>query len=173
MPLMPYIRDENSIYNTLVISRPGEGKTTFLRDCIRILSDGCDGKKALKVSVVDERSEIAACYLGVAQNDIGNSSDVLDNCPKSLGMMMLLRSMSPDVIAVDELGGESDIEALNQLVSCGIRILGSVHGTNAEQGVRRYSIYDEAYRLLYSTVCGIGADKRLQQKKKGRYSDAV
>ena len=103
MPLMPYIRDENSIYNTLVISRPGEGKTTFLRDCIRILSDGCDGKNALKVSVVDERSEIAACYLGVAQNDIGNSSDVLDNCPKSLGMRMLLRSMSPDVIAVDEL----------------------------------------------------------------------
>ena len=93
--------------------------------------------------MVDERSEIAACYLGVAQNDIGNSSDVLDNCPKSLGMRMLLRSMSPDVIAVDELGGESDIEALNQLVS------------------------------LYSTVCGIGADKRLQQKKKGRYSDAV
>ena len=109
-------------------------------------------------------------------------------------MRMLLRSMSPDVIAVDELGGESDIEALNQLVSCGIRILGSVHGTNAddlrrkmlphaierfvfidhdEKGVRRYSIYDEAYRLLYSTVCGIGADKRLQQKKKGRYSDAV
>ena len=178
MPLMPYIRDENSIYNTLVISRPGEGKTTFLRDCIRILSDGCDGKN----------------YLGVAQNDIGNSSDVLDNCPKSLGMRMLLRSMSPDVIAVDELGGESDIEALNQLVSCGIRILGSVHGTNAddlrrkilphaierfvfidhdEKGVRRYSIYDEAYRLLYSTVCGIGADKRLQQKEKGRYSDAV
>ena len=63
-------------------------------------------KNALKVSVVDERSEIAACYLGVAQNDIGNSSDVLDNCPKSLGMRMLLRSMSPDVIAVDELGGE-------------------------------------------------------------------
>ena len=194
MPLMPYIRDENSIYNTLVVSRPGEGKTTFLRDCIRILSDGCDGKNALKVSVVDERSEIAACYNGVAQNDVGKSSDVLDNCPKSLGMRMLLRSMSPDVIAVDELGGESDIEALNQLVSCGIRILGSVHGTNAddlrrkmlphaierfvfidhdEKGVRRYSIYDEAYRLLYSTVCGIGADKRLQQKKKGRYSDAV
>ena len=144
--------------------------------------------------MVDERSEIAACYLGVAQNDIGNSSDVLDNCPKSLGMRMLLRSMSPDVIAVDELGGEGDIEALNQLVSCGIRILGSVHGTNAddlrrkilphaierfvfidhdEKGVRRYSIYDEAYRLLYSTVCDIGADKRLQQKKKGRYSDAV
>lgn len=68
--------------------------------------------------MVDERSEIAACYLGVAQNDIGNSSDVLDNCPKSLGMRMLLRSMSPDVIGVDELGGESDIEALNQLVSC-------------------------------------------------------
>ena len=75
MPLMPYIRDENSIYNTLVVSRPGEGKTTFLRDCIRILSDGCDGKNALKVSVVDERSEIAACYLGVAQNDVGKSSD--------------------------------------------------------------------------------------------------
>ena len=84
-------------------------------------------KTLLRCRVVDERSEIAACYLGVAQNDIGNSSDVLDNCPKSLGMRMLLRSMSPDVIAVDELGGESDIEALNQLVSCGIRILGSVH----------------------------------------------
>ena len=192
--ILPKLYKKGKFQNTLIVSPPGFGKTTLLRDLIRQISDGNTYGAGLRVGVVDERSELAGSYLGRPQNDLGMRTDVLDGCPKAQGMLLLLRSMSPQVIAVDELGGESDIEALNQLVSCGIRILGSVHGTNAddlrrkilphaierfvfidhdEKGVRRYSIYDEAYRLLYSTVCGIGADKRLQQKKKGRYSDAV
>lgn len=133
MQLMPYIRKGESICNTLFFAPPGVGKTTYLRDCIRILSGGEDGKRSLKVGVVDERSEIAACHQGVAQNDLGPRTDVLDNCPKEIGMQMLLRSMSPEVIAVDELGKEADFSAVENAMRAGVRILGTIHAqTKAE-----------------------------------------
>lgn len=125
--LLPYIRYRNSIYNTLFLSEPGAGKTTYLRDCVRILSDGEADWPGLKVCVVDERSEIAACHMGVPQNDVGSRTDVLDGCTKAEGMLMLLRSMSPQVIAVDELGGERDFWAVEQAVFSGSRVLGTVH----------------------------------------------
>lgn len=189
MPFMQYIRDGDSIYNTFIVSKPGDGKTTLLRDCIRILSDGGDGRGRLKVAVVDERSEIGACFHGVAQNDLGASSDVMDNCPKAYGMRMLLRSMSPDVIAVDELGGEEDLTAVNGIISCGIHILGTLHGHNMddinmkklpdgidrfvfikrnEKGERQYSIYDKDRRLLHSAVWNRGTYKCMEiQEKSG------
>lgn len=131
--LLKYIRSGDSIYNTLIIAPPGVGKTTYLRDCIRILSSGDDKHAGLKVSVVDERSEIAACYRGIPQNDLGPRVDVLDDCPKVKGMRMLLRSMSPQVIAVDELGGEEDFKAVIQILYSGSRILGTVHADDPEE----------------------------------------
>lgn len=187
MPVIPYIRDGDSIHNTFIISRPGNGKTTLLRDCIRILSDGADGKRRLKAAVVDERSEIGACYRGVAQNDLGASADILDNCPKAYGMRMLLRSMSPDVIAVDELGGADDLCAVNEIINCGIHILGTVHAGSAEElkskklpkgierfvfidrdekGERRYSIYDKNYRLLHCAYGDGRNDKCVEMQEK-------
>lgn len=128
--LLPYIRHENSIHNTLFLSEPGAGKTTLLRDCIRILSEGTGEYPGMKVCVVDERSEIAACHLGIPQNDLGPRTDVLDGCGKPEGMQLLLRSMSPQVLAVDELGGEGDYRAVEQAVYSGSRVLGTVHAGN-------------------------------------------
>lgn len=128
-----YIRKGDQIHHTLIISEPGVGKTTFLRDCIRTLSGGYDGQKSLKVGVVDERSEIGASHHGKIQNDLGPRTDVMDNCPKVQGMKMLLRSMSPEVIAVDELGGEADLLVVEEIMNSGIGVLGSMHGSTLEE----------------------------------------
>ena len=124
--LLPWIYRNGEFYNTLLVSPPGVGKTTYLRDCIRRISGG--GEKGKKICVIDERSEIAACHLGVPQNDLGSRTDVIDGCPKREGMLLALRSMSPDIIAVDELGGEEDGDMLRQVALSGCQIFGTVHG---------------------------------------------
>lgn len=124
---------EGRFYNTLLISPPGCGKTTMLRDLVRNVSDGNAYGKGMNVSVVDERSEIAGSYLGVAQNDVGIRTDVLDGCPKREGMMMLIRSMAPQVLAVDELGSNEDVYALQMASGCGCRLLATVHGSSLEE----------------------------------------
>lgn len=134
--IMPCLYEEGELLNTLLISPPGCGKTTLLRDMVRQISDGNAYAKGKCVGVVDERSEIAGCYQGIAQNDVGMRTDVLDACPKALGMMVLLRAMSPQVLAIDELGGEQDMEAVRVASSCGCRILATVHGSGMED-VRR------------------------------------
>ena len=88
--IIPYLIHRNNIYNTLFVSPPGIGKTTYLRDAIRILSNGSDRLHGMKISIIDERSEIAACRQGIPQNDIGIRSDVLDGCLKSFGMLLML-----------------------------------------------------------------------------------
>lgn len=127
----------DGIYNALIISAPGAGKTTLLRDVIRMLSSGAEG---VTVGVVDERSEIAACYLGVPQNQVGIRTDVLDACPKAIGIPMLIRTMSPKVIAVDEIGGEKDVEAIRAGIYCGCAFIGTVHGTSFEE-LQRKPVY--------------------------------
>lgn len=134
---LPYLRKGNSIYNTLIFSPPGAGKTTLLRDIVRQLSEGTREYPGLKVGVVDERSELAACYLGIPQNDLGPRTDVMDACPKSEGMLMLLRSMSPQVLGVDELGGQADYEAVEYALHCGCRLIGTMHGESVEEMERK------------------------------------
>ena len=130
--LMPYLMENGSFCHTLIVSAPRCGKTTLLRDIVRQLSDGDRNRPGMTVGVVDERSEIAGCYLGVAQNDVGIRTDVLDCCPKAEGMMMLIRSMSPDVVAVDEIGTGDDIRAMESVVNCGCKLLATVHGNSME-----------------------------------------
>ncbi|MCI5855890.1 MAG: stage III sporulation protein AA [Agathobacter sp.] len=128
----PYIRDA-TIKNVFILAEPGMGKTTLLRDLVRLLSSGDDLHTGVKVAVVDERSEIAACYCGVPQNDLGPRVDVLDNCPKIKGMQMLLRTMSPQVIAVDELGRKEEFEAVQEILYSGCHLLATVHAGNVDE----------------------------------------
>lgn len=137
-PVLPFVYREGQLQNCLIISPPGCGKTTLLRELVRRISEGNPYGAGLHVGVVDERSEIAGSYLGVPQNDLGGRTDVLDACPKVLGMMMLMRSMSPQVIAVDELGDDRDVEALAAVAACGSRILATVHGADMEDVAERF-----------------------------------
>lgn len=104
----------------------------MLRDIVRLVSDGTEGIKGKTVGVVDERSEIAACYMGAPQNDVGIRTDILDCCPKAEGMLMLIRSMSPNVIAVDEIGSREDIDAISYVINCGCSIIATVHGNSID-----------------------------------------
>jgi len=129
------LKGEADIYNTLVISPPQCGKTTILRDIARNLSNGIAeyNFKGIKVGIVDERSELAACYKGIPQNDVGIRTDVLDGCPKSKGMLMMIRSMSPRVIITDEIGNEGDREAVISVLNAGVKIITSAHGYNISE----------------------------------------
>ena len=132
-PVLPYLVKNNRICHTLIISPPRCGKTTLLRDLIRQVSNGSEYLKGLTVGVVDERSEIGGSFQGIPQNNLGIRTDVLDCCPKAEGMMMLIRSMSPDVVAVDELGDYEDIHAIESVIHCGCRLFATVHGSSVEE----------------------------------------
>lgn len=130
--LLDHIYGEGGVRHTLIISPPRCGKTTLLRDIIRQISDGAKGNPGVSVGVVDERSEIAACYMGVPQNDLGVRTDILDCCPKAKGMLMMIRTMSPAVVAVDEIGMSGDIEAIKYVINCGCKLIATVHGSSIE-----------------------------------------
>lgn len=139
--VMDYLYTDRFL-NTLIISPPGCGKTTLLRDVIRQVSNGRKKHGRIgdnfqwipgqSVGVVDERSELGACYQGIPQNDLGMRTDVLDCCPKSQGMMMLVRTMAPQVIAVDEIGSRQDMEAIEYVKNCGCSLAATIHGSSLE-----------------------------------------
>lgn len=138
--VLPYLYEKKRIVHTLIISPPRCGKTTLLRDLIRQISNGTNGEvrqfsvnvPGMTVGVVDERSEIGACYQGIPQNDLGIRTDILDCCPKAQGMMMLIRTMSPQVIAVDEIGSRAELEAMEYAMNCGCKLIATVHGSSLE-----------------------------------------
>lgn len=125
--------ENDSLYNTLLISPPGCGKTTLLRDIIRNISNGIEDFKGRTVGVVDERGEIAAMYKGIPQNDIGIRSDVIDNMPKPEAMRILVRSMAPDVIACDEIGSLEDIKAIDYSMCSGVKGIFTAHGSSINE----------------------------------------
>lgn len=120
----PYILEDGKFTNTLIVSPPGCGKTTLLRDLVRIFS--------LKnnIGVVDERGEIASVYHGEASLDVGDRTDILSNCTKSQGMKMLTRTMGVDIIATDEIGTEKDIEAIKEAEISGVNLMLTMHGNS-------------------------------------------
>ena len=123
--------EEKNLYNTLIISPPGAGKTTLVRDIVRQVYSGIkDYKfKGLNVGLVDERGEIAALYKGVPQNDVGVKTDVIENVSKAIGMKMLIRSMAPQVIVADEIGNYEDVEAINYAICSGCKGIFTAHGS--------------------------------------------
>lgn len=139
------------VQNTLIISPPRCGKTTLLRDVARIIGD------IYKVSIIDERSEIAACYNGAPQNKIGKLSDVLDSCSKEVGIPMVVRSMAPQVIITDEIGNEADVGAINYAISSGVSVIASAHGKNAYDVIRKNGFENlKNYFDTFITLTNIG-----------------
>ncbi len=155
---LPYLISDGEVCHTLIVSPPRCGKTTLLRDLIRQISDGTACLAGRTVGVVDERAELAGAYLGIPQNDLGMRTDVLEGCPKAAGMMMLLRSMSPQVIAVDEIGSEEDGYALENVFRCGCRLIATVHGTSLEDIHRKPLLHRLAEGNLFERYIILGGD---------------
>lgn len=137
--VMKFITENNRVFNTLIVSPPKCGKTTILRDIARNISNGMPINSLMgkKVSIIDERSEIASCFNGIPQLDVGIRSDILDNCLKKDGMIMAIRSLSPDILICDEIGTDGDMEALNMAFNSGVNIIVSIHGYSIEDIYRR------------------------------------
>ena len=135
--------NNQTIFNTLLVSPPGKGKTTMLRDLVRQISNGIPGKKfnGLTVGLVDERGEIAATYKGVPQNDIGIRTDVIGNIDKASGLEMLIRSMCPQVVACDEIGSVQDVFAIKKALVAGVKGIFTMHGKNMEDIKKNKTVY--------------------------------
>lgn len=159
--VIPHIIQKNNVINTIIISPPKCGKTTLLRDITRCLSNGISsrGFSGKKISVIDERSEIGACFKGVPQMNLGMRTDVFDNCVKSEGMIMAIRSMSPEVIICDEIGTNKDVEALIKAFSSGVSIITSIHGYGVKDLYNREIFKELLINKVIKRVIVLGNSK--------------
>ncbi len=186
--VMPYVfsADGTRVMNVLILSGPGLGKTTLLRDIARQLSTGSGAESSMgaalaaaamagfKVGIVDERSEIAACSQGVPQNELGPRADVIDGCPKAVGIMIMIRTMSPDVVITDEVGRADDADALEEASRCGVSVIATAHALDPEDAMRRPAIRDALARgafdraIVLGRSLGLGTCERIVDLRSGR-----
>jgi len=135
-PVLDGLCPAGRLADTLILAPPGLGKTTLLRDIVRSVSDG-EGCAPLRVALADERGEVAALYNGVPQLEVGRRTDVMEGCPKAQGLMLLLRAMNPQVLAVDEITAPEDVKALTTAAGCGVTLLATAHGESRADLERR------------------------------------
>lgn len=132
--------------DTLIIFPPGAGKTTLLRELVRRLSDAGE-----RVGLADERGEVAGVWESESTFDVGSRTDIMTGAPRADAAMMLLRSMTPQIIAMDEITAAADIDAVLAASGCGVRLLATAHGADAA-GI--------AQRALYGRLLGEGVFRR-------------
>lgn len=144
--LLPQLFLKGRFANTLILSPPGGGKTTLLREVVRKLS--CAGQR---IALLDERGEVAVMYRGEPQMDVGPYTDVLDACPKAIGIPMVLRAMNPQIIAVDEITVREDLKAMSMAAGCGVGLLATIHAADVaellEKPLYRQLMEDRVFHL--------------------------
>ena len=169
--ILKYVLDtENkTIFNTLIVSPPGAGKTTMIRDLTKRISNGINeiNFRGLDVSIIDERGEIAAMTKGITFNDVGIRTDVLDNVPKSIGIRMAVRSMAPKVIIADEIGNKDDVNIINYAICSGVKCIFTAHGSNMEDLLKNNEINKIINLQLFSKIIF------LDEKQKGKIKNVV
>ena len=169
--ILKYVLDteNNTIFNTLIVSPPGAGKTTMIRDLAKRISNGINeiNFRGLDVSIIDERGEIAAMTKGITFNDVGIRTDVLDNVPKSIGIRMAVRSMAPKVIIADEIGNKDDVNIINYAICSGVKCIFTAHGSNMEDLLKNNKINKIINLQLFSKIIF------LDEKQKGKIKNVV
>lgn len=169
--ILKYVLDteNNTIFNTLIVSPPGAGKTTMIRDLAKRISNGINeiNFRGLDVSIIDERGEIAAMTKGITFNDVGIRTDVLDNVPKSIGIRMAVRSMAPKVIIADEIGNKDDVNIINYAICSGVKCIFTAHGSNMEDLLKNNEINKIINLQLFSKIIF------LDEKQKGKIKNVV
>lgn len=156
--LAPRLFRDGRFASTLILSPPGGGKTTLLRDLIRCLSEGGADYAPQRIALIDERGEVAVMYRGEPQMDVGPRTDVLDACPKALGIPMVLRAMNPQIIAVDEITLREDLKAVAQAAGCGVGLLATIHGADTaelmQKPLYRRLLEERVFRLAVRILQG-------------------
>ena len=169
--ILKYVLDteSNTIFNTLIVSPPGAGKTTMIRDLAKRISNGINeiNFRGLDVSIIDERGEIAAMTKGITFNDVGIRTDVLDNVPKSIGIRMAVRSMAPKVIIADEIGNKDDVNIINYAICSGVKCIFTAHGSDMEDLLKNNEINKIINLQLFSKIIF------LDEKQKGKIKNVV
>lgn len=139
----------------LLAGPPGSGKTTLLRDLVRVASEGSEelGLAGMRVGLVDERSEVAACHRGVPRNRVGPRTDVLDRIPKAKGLMQLIRTMDPQLVATDEIGSQEDAGAVLEARKAGVLVLATAHAGSLEELAARPGLRALLDQDAFDAVC--------------------
>ena len=167
-PFAPFCYKDGIPVSIMVIAPPGVGKTTLLRDLARMYSTGTEYGAGVSVTVVDERSEIGGAYQGVAQNDLGPRTDLLDGCEKTVGILMSLRSLSPAVIVVDEIGSRQELDALQKVNCSGVSVLMSVHGKDLKEVKKRFEAHPFFENSMHRYI--VIQKNRVQKRRYTMYS---
>ena len=158
--LMSSVLAGEKVCSTLVISPPGGGKTTLLRDLLRQISNS-----GIRVSLADERGELAAMRGGIPQMDVGRHTDVLALCPRSEAVIFLLRAMNPQVVAMDEITKPEDAEALSNALGCGVKLFATAHSSSLDELMKRKLYREMMKSRLFERLVVIKreAGKRIYQ----------
>lgn len=163
-PLLHLLNEKGRILNTIVISPPGFGKTTLLRDMVRLVSD-----RGIRVALADERGELAAVTGGVPRFDVGAHTDVMTGAPKEYAVMTLLRTMTPHVIALDEISEACDARAVALAANCGTAIFATVHGYDRQDVLARPVLAEIRARGIFRRAVTI----RLEDGKRSFLTEAI